>query len=114
MDSTRKYLRFNCNGSADLIDAGNGRCWGHLGDISLGGFYVSTFGPWALNTEVRFKLEVEGKDIRGTGVVATSHPGVGMAIVYKEFEDDGRQALEDVIASLENSGQGASGVGLRV
>ena len=114
MDSTRKHLRFNCSGSADLTDGANGRCWGHLGDISKGGFYVSTFGPWALNTEVRFKLEVEGKEICGLGVVATSHPGVGMAVVIHELSDSYRQTLEEVVSNLEKAEEGPSGIGLRV
>jgi hypothetical protein len=114
MDSTRKHLRFNCHGSADLNDGANGRCWGHLGDISLGGFYVSTFGPWPINTEVRFKLEAEGKEICGVGIVATSHPGVGMAVVIQELSADHQERLTQVIDALESTGDGAAGVGLRV
>jgi hypothetical protein len=97
-----------------MTDGATGRCWGHLGDISLGGFYVSTFGPWALNTEVRFKIEVEGKEICGTGVIATSHPGVGMAVVIKEISEECRQTLDEVVASLEKASEGPTGIGLRV
>lgn len=103
MDSKRKHLRFNCNGSADLTDGGHGRVWGHLGDISLGGFYVSTFSPWAVNTEVCFKITVDDKEICGTGVVATSHPGVGMAIEYKDVEPSYQATLGEVLRMLESS-----------
>jgi hypothetical protein len=109
MDSKRKTIRFSCNGSADLTDAAHGRCWGHLGDISLGGFYVSTFGPWPVNTEVRFKLSAEGQEISGVGVVATSHPGVGMAVHYRELSSDQQKVLEQVVATLESSGAGTEG-----
>lgn len=113
MDSTRKYLRYVCNGSADLTDAANARCWGHLGDISLGGFYVSTFGPWAIDTEVRFKIESEGKEICGVGKVVTSHPGVGMAIAYEQLSADSQKTLEELVAALKDAG-GPSSVGLEV
>ncbi|ABF39526.1 hypothetical protein Acid345_0521 [Candidatus Koribacter versatilis Ellin345] len=114
MESTRKYARYPVDGSADLIDHTNGRCWGHLGDISLGGFYVSTFAPWPINTDVRFKLEIDDHPIYGTGIVATSHPGVGMAVVYREMESDDRHELEHVIGTLDHTGTEAACVGLRV
>lgn len=114
MDPNRKHLRFTCSGSADLTDGGSKRCWGQLSDISLGGFYVSTFGPLATNTAVRFKLDVEGQEICGTGRVATSHPGVGMAILYDELSTDAQKTLTTVIESLEQSGTGSSGIGLPV
>jgi len=103
METTRKHLRFICNGSADLTDGANGRVWGHLGDVSLGGFYLSTFGPWAVGTEVCFKLMIDNKEICGTGIVATSHPGVGMAIAYKEVPPEYKAKLQDVIRGLESS-----------
>jgi len=114
MESTRKYVRYPVSGSADLIDRSSGRCWGHLGDISLGGFYVSTFAPWPINTDVRFKLDINDHTIYGVGLVATSHPGVGMAVVYREMESDDRHELEQVIEMLEHAGTEAVGVGLRV
>ena len=96
-------MRFNCNGHADLTDGGNGRVWGPLGDVSLGGFYLSTFGPWAVGTEVCFKLTIDGKEICGTGTVATSHPGVGMAIAYKEVPAEYKAKLQEVVRGLEAS-----------
>ena len=106
MNSTRKYARYNCSGAADLVDdASHTRCWGEIGDISMGGFYMSTFGPWPISTEVRFKLDIADKQIFGSGVVATSHPGVGMAVMYREMSADDRAALEIVIASLDGGTQ---------
>jgi hypothetical protein len=114
MDSNRKHLRYSCNGSADLTDGSHARCWGHLGDISLGGFYVSTFGPWPIDTEVRFKLSVEGKEICGIGVVATSHPGVGMAVLFQELAAEYQKTLEEIIGALQKTGDDQSSIGLRV
>jgi PilZ domain-containing protein len=114
MDTKRKHLRFTCNGSADLTNATNGRVWGHLGDICLGGFYLSTFGPWPVNTEVHFKADVEGREISGKGVVTTCHPGVGMAIVFQDLSPEDHKVLEEVIANLEHSGTGESSLGLQL
>jgi hypothetical protein len=114
MDSNRHHLRFTCDGSADVTADGNGRCWGHLTDISLGGFYVSTFGPMPVETEVRFRLEVAGKQISGVGSVATSHPGVGMAVLYKELPADYQKTLEEVIENLEQAGAGTNGISISI
>ena len=114
MEHKRKHPRFTCNGSADLTSAASGRVWGHLGDICLGGFYLSTFGPWPVHTEVHFKAEVEGREISGTGVVTTCHPGVGMAIVFGELSPENQQVLEEVIANLQLSASGESNVGLQL
>jgi hypothetical protein len=103
MKSTRKYARYNCSGAADLVDdTANTRCWGEIGDISMGGFYMSTFGPWPIATQVRFKLDIAEKQIFGSGVVATSHPGVGMAVMYRDLGEEDKAALEIVIARLES------------
>lgn len=116
MDTKRKHLRFNCNGSADLTDGAHGRVWGHLGDISLGGFYVSTFSPWAVNTEVCFKITVDEKEICGTGIVATSHPGVGMAVEYRDVSPTAAARLNDVLRMLESTAvpDNQQSVGIRV
>ncbi len=114
MSNKRQCERYSCNGSGDLLTDNNARVWGHLGDISLRGFYLSTFGPWPVNTDLRFKLEVEGTEICGTGMVVTSHPGVGMAVVFKEMTEDARHALSAVVHELQGSGEHAVGIGLRV
>jgi len=114
MTSQRKFDRYNCDGSADLRNQGNGRVWGQLGDISLGGFYVSTFGPLPINTEVRFKIEVEGEVLCGVGVVATSHPGVGMAVVFNHLASEYQETLQRVIHDLAECGGATAGIGLRI
>jgi hypothetical protein len=114
MDSKRKYSRFNCDGSADVSTEEKERVWGHVSDISLGGFYVSTFGPMAIATEVRFRVEVNGKQVCGVGSVATSHPGVGMGVAYEEVSNNHRQTLLDVISHLERSDSNTESIGLHV
>lgn len=114
MDSKRKYSRFNCDGSADVTTEEKERVWGNVTDISLGGFYVSTFGPMEISTEVRFRIEVNGRQISGLGSVATSHPGVGMAVAYEEVSHNHQETLLDVISHLERSPSNTDSIGLRV
>jgi hypothetical protein len=114
MDSKRKYSRFNCDGSADVSTEEKERVWGHVTDISLGGFYISTFGPMEVSTEVRFRVEVNGKQICGLGSVTTSHPGVGMAVAYEELSRDHAETLLDVVSGLERTNISAGTIGLRV
>ncbi|HEY3928894.1 MAG TPA: PilZ domain-containing protein [Candidatus Koribacter sp.] len=105
MESTRKHPRFQCNGTADLSDGAKGRLWGQVGDVCLGGFYLSTAGPWAVNTEVSFKLDFEGREIQGAGQVRTSHPGVGMAVAITELSPEARTQLEQIVQALEAEGE---------
>lgn len=114
MTGKRKHERYICNGSADLTNEANGRVWGHLGDISLAGFYLSTFGPWPINTEVRFKVEVAGEVICGAGTVVTSHPGVGMAVVFEDLSSQYQQTLQWVIRELAQVSGAPAGIGLRI
>ena len=114
MSTKRRFERYNCHGSAELTEGATGRVWGHLNDISLGGFYVSTFGPLPIQTEVRFKLEVAGTEIWGVGCVATSHPGVGMAVVFQETSAEYQHSLEEVIRELASSVSASASIGLRV
>lgn len=110
----RQHFRYNCNGSADLTDGETGRVWGHVTDISLGGFYVSTFGPLTVETEVRFKLDVEGREIGGIGMVATSHPGVGMAVLFQELPAPSKQALDELLNELETAKKDETNIGLQL
>lgn len=114
MTCKRKFDRYNCAGSADLTNNPNGRVWGQVGDISLGGFYVSTFGPLPINTEVRFKIEVEGEVLCGAGMVVTSHPGVGMAVVFNDLTWQYQQTLQRVVQDLAQCSGTTAGIGLRI
>lgn len=100
MNSTRKHVRYNCEGSADLIANGHRRCWGTLGDISLGGFYVSNFDPLPISTAIIFKLQFGGSEVCGTGTVVTSHPGVGMGIMYQDLTTEHQHRLQSAINVL--------------
>ncbi|HEY3930118.1 MAG TPA: PilZ domain-containing protein [Candidatus Koribacter sp.] len=114
MTCKREHSRYNCRGSADLSNGTNCRVWGELGDISLAGFYVSTYGPLPISTEVRFKIEVEGEVICGAGEVATSHPGVGMAVIFHDLSSQYRQTLQWVIRELSQCNGSPAGIGLRI
>jgi hypothetical protein len=114
MESTRKFPRYNCSGSADLLDSENHRCWGQVADISVAGFYVSTYGPLPINTEVSFEVEVEGHKLHGKGKVVTSHPGVGMAVVFHDFDPTYKHALDEAIKALASSGEQDGCPGLQI
>ncbi len=103
MESTRKHLRFPCSGSADVLEGARNRVWGQLGDISRGGFYVSTFGPLPVESTVQFTLDFEGEKVKGNGKVATSHPGVGMAVAIQELPQDEEAHLLAILQRLETS-----------
>jgi hypothetical protein len=94
MQQERQYPRYICHGGVELsVPDSNRRIWGHLGDISRGGFYMEGPEPWPTGTEVVARLEAgEGGEIYATAKIVTSHPGVGMGLaltkVYPQFERD--------------------------
>jgi len=114
MIGTHKYQRFHCHGAVQLTGDGNRSVWGHVGEICLAGFYVFTYGPWPINTDVKFHVEVEGTVICGVGTVATRNPGVGMSIVFHNLSPEYQQELESVIHELSKSAVAPAGMGLRI
>ncbi|WP_148210214.1 PilZ domain-containing protein [Candidatus Korobacter versatilis] len=99
----RKTLRFRCHGAAELSDGGNRKLWGRLGDICAAGFYVSTVGPWPINTEVEFRLQVDNTVVRGKGVVASTNPGVGMTVIIREITQEHAIAFEKLMEGMTES-----------
>jgi hypothetical protein len=109
-----KYERFDCHGAAQLTDGGSRNAWGHVRDICLAGFYVFTVGPWPINTEVQFKLEIDGTVICGAGVVATRNPGTGMSIAFLDLAPGYQEKLDTLVHGLAHDAAAPAGVGLRI
>lgn len=100
MQPIRRYTRYACTGSAELNDGGTGRIWGEIVDLSSAAFYMSTFGPWPVGKQVNLQLQSEEMVIDGTGVVVTSHPGVGMAVLFSDLSSDSQAVLQELVHTL--------------
>jgi hypothetical protein len=103
----RTTTRYACEGSAEIRREGtNAALWGVLCDVSLTGCYVETMTPLSAHTRVEVMLQVEDTEIRGQGIVRTSHPAVGMGIALSEMTIEDRARLDRVVAELEAKATG--------
>ncbi len=110
----RKLERYRCRGYAELHGTGGRNLWGQLGDICSAGFYVSTLGPWPINTEVNFRVQVDDTTVTGVGVVGSTNPGVGMTIIFREMPKDDEMALDKLIERLAKASDAPLTITLRV
>lgn len=97
----RRHSRYLCSGLASVwSEEADQPFRTPITDISLGGCYFESLFPLPAGLSVRFKLNIEGVTIQGTGEVRTSDRGVGMGIQFVELSDIDRNQLKAVIERL--------------
>jgi hypothetical protein len=74
---------------------------GATADVSLGGCYVATIFPLAIGVKVEFTLQVAGEDMKGHGVIRTSHPGIGMGIQFIDLSEADLLRLDGYLSKSE-------------
>jgi PilZ domain len=88
-------------------EQGGGGFWGTLSDISIGGCYIYTFSPLAVNQGVVLAIKANDKEISVSAKTVSSHPGVGMGVAFGSFvtpDSEARlKALIDQLASRPKS-----------
>jgi hypothetical protein len=72
---------------------------------------MSTFGPWPVGKQVLVQLQSEEMVVGGTGVVVTSHPGVGMAVLFEDLSSENQEILKALVHTLESKGGSAGSAG---
>lgn len=94
----RQCARFKCFISA-LVRARDTQLplCGQLTDISQGGCYVQTPQPLPTGTKVNLELLMKIANLRGEGVVCSSHPGRGMGIKFVETSNEYRDQLRQFV-----------------
>ncbi|HXP47986.1 MAG TPA: PilZ domain-containing protein [Terriglobales bacterium] len=97
----RRYPRYACAGAVKLgTEDTDLSTWARLGDIGLGGCYAELMSTLPLQTPVEFAIQVDDLEIRGRGVVRTTHPSVGNGIAFTQMKADDWQRLNHLIARL--------------
>jgi hypothetical protein len=97
----RWHTRFECTGAASVRPADSDETsFGQVRDVSLGGVYVETPTPLAVNTLVFVKMKVEGVALETPGVVRTTYPQVGMGISFQRMLPDNQDKVGEVIETL--------------
>jgi hypothetical protein len=94
--------RYPCRGSIAFRqqDSSAGSMAASVTDISTSGCYVELLTTLPVGTVVSSLLHVEEFTIRCMAEVRTSHPGVGMGIMFQQMEEADRKTMEQLLARL--------------
>ena len=78
----RRFTRYPCTGSAEILRSGKHSEWGTVKDINRGSCYIETTQPLPSGTEVQLRLTIADTALyMGAKVVATD-PLVGMRMDF--------------------------------
>ncbi|WP_187148948.1 PilZ domain-containing protein [Candidatus Korobacter versatilis] len=109
MNERRAHTRFPCEGVVELLSPDRAlRTWGMLADISTGGFYANMSHPLPAKAPVHFILQLRDLNIEGDGVIATTHPGVGMGIAISLLGPADRVVYRALLREIEAESEPAS------
>lgn len=94
----RQYARFKCFISALLrVQGSQLPIWGQVTDISQGGCYVQLSQPLPVGTRISLELLMKIANLRGEGVVCSSHSGRGMGIKFVEMSNEYRDQVRQFV-----------------
>ena len=94
----RQYARFKCFISALVrVQGSQLPLWGRVTDISQGGCYVQLAQPLKVGTKVSLELLMKIANLRGDGVICSSHAGRGMGIKFVEMSNEYRDQVRQFV-----------------
>jgi hypothetical protein len=97
----RVHARYSCTGTIEVAPAGSTLpVWCVLSDISVSGCYAETTSPLPAHTRVSLALKSAGFEMRTSGLIRTSHPGVGMGISLTNLSLEDRERLKTFVERL--------------
>jgi hypothetical protein len=100
----RKHPRYLCSGGVELRRQEGGQpVWANLSDVSLTGCYVESTSTIPDGTLVSFHLRTHDLNVKGSGVVKTSHHAVGMGVAFLHLDKENQTNLEFLIGTLAGS-----------
>jgi PilZ domain len=97
----RNSSRFKCRGSAEIfVPSVSFPTRGQIDDISLSGVYIQATAPLPVGNDVKLSLAIQGTIIQAEAQVRTSHPGVGMGLMFTNLTPENNQILAGIIRRL--------------
>jgi hypothetical protein len=92
----RRYaIRFPFAADVNLIDLESGVSTdGVTSDISLGGCFVCTSKPLAMNSRVRVTLTRKEQKVEALGVIRVVKPRIGMGVEFLDLDQPSYSLLE--------------------
>jgi hypothetical protein len=101
----RTTPRCACKGSIQIRQAHTRFPLGaSISDISMNGCYVELMTIFPVGTKVDLLIRVAEITVNCSAEVRTSHPGVGMGMVFVQMSETDRGALEKAVTRLSSSG----------
>jgi len=101
----RRYaIRYPFAADAELIDLASGsRTEGVTSDLSLGGCFVCTSRPMAINSRTRITLKRKDLQVEAFGIVRIVKPRIGMGIEFVDVDAASEAVMARWIEQLRNS-----------
>src|ERR1700690_1438934 len=101
----RRYtIRYPFAADVELIDLESGKqVSGVTSDLSLGGCFICTSKPVALNARARLKLTRKGQVLEALVIVRIVKPRVGFGVEFFDLEGSNSDLLASWIDSLRRS-----------
>lgn len=101
----RRYaIRFPFAADVDLIDLETGaHAEGVTSDISMGGCFVCTSKPLAINARTRVRLSRKGQSAEALAIVRIVKPRIGMGLEFVDMDSPHDETLARWIDQLRNS-----------
>jgi hypothetical protein len=98
----RRYtIRFPFAADAEMIDMETGKqLTGVTSDISLGGCFICTSRPFAVNTRARLQLSRKGQVLDALVIVRIVKPRIGLGVEFFDLEPPNNDLLTAWIGSL--------------
>ena len=94
----RKYPRFSCFISALVrVQGSQLPLCAQVTDISQGGCYLQVAQPLKVGTRVTIELLMKLANLRGEGLICSSHPGRGMGIKFVEMSNEYRDQVRQFV-----------------
>ena len=98
----RRHERLPVTGTAVIFHLdGETSTSARLVDVSTSGFYVETFAPAAVGTELKIRVSAAALTLETHAIVRTMHPSIGMGMEILRFgSGDDQQRFAELLNSL--------------
>ena len=103
----RVGLRYPFSAGAEIYEArSKARITGRCSDLALGGCYVDTPSPLAVGTEVKIRINHDGREFEAAAVVAYTHVQMGMGLAFTKIKPEHLHVLRSWIGNLSGDRSG--------
>ncbi|HTC62499.1 MAG TPA: PilZ domain-containing protein [Candidatus Saccharimonadales bacterium] len=97
----RRLARYSFSAVAEAFELrSQARVTGRCSDLSMGGCYVDTMAPFAVDSTLRITIQHDSREFQSLATVSYCHPSMGMGIKFTETKPEFRSVLRYWVADL--------------